>query len=131
MIRKLHIRPEIDETGHQEEMTWDLWPLIPATQTHHLNEDGLPKVGTILSSGMILLGKIGKTRYFAPSCLPTALEKHALSFHELRRRYGHMWKDGSLRVTPETSGMVIASYIIKEQHEITAVIEIDSSPTRE
>lgn len=103
------IDSKLDELGDPEELTWDLFPVVKSEDTSHLDENGLPKTGTTLESGMILVGKIGKTKDYSPDNEPSALDIHGLSFDELRRRFGHMWKDCSKRVPAEFHGVVVES----------------------
>jgi DNA-directed RNA polymerase beta subunit len=103
-----------DELGEPEEFTFDLFPLVNPSATLHLDTNGLPKVGTCITPGMIIVGKIGKSRYFDRSRQPNALETHGLSFEELQSRFGRMWTDGSLYADRDTAGIV-------EQARIEAV----------
>lgn len=99
----------VDESGEREEFSWDLIPLVPAQDTLHLNTNGLPKVGTCVTPGMILIGKIGKSREYGTCRKPTDLEANALSFQELNERFGNLWIDGCLRVPADCYGEVIES----------------------
>lgn len=71
-----------DELGEPEVCTWDLLPVVNSSETSHLDENGLPKIGTKLRPGMIMVGKIGKAKGFHRSRKPTNLELHGLSFNE-------------------------------------------------
>lgn len=126
MLKTISIRPDVDETGSLEEFTWDLWPLVPADQTLHLDTHGLPKTGTVLHPGMVLIGKIGQTLRYTPERAPTALEKQGVDFETLRVKYGDMWKDGSLYVTPDTIGVIVAAYFVEDKLGTSAVVEIEN-----
>lgn len=99
----------VDESGEREVFSWDLIPLVPAQDTLHLDTNGLPKVGTCVSPGMILIGKIGRSSKYEMSRKPTALEVHELSFRKLKMQFGKLWIDGSLRVPADCYGEVIES----------------------
>jgi DNA-directed RNA polymerase beta subunit len=111
-----------DETGAWEEITWDLFPVVDPAMTLHLDSNGLPKVGTPITPGMILIGKIGKTHDYDPSRQPTTLEIQGLPFEELRLRYGNMWKDLSLYADAGTSGLVKDAFIESCQGKQRAVV---------
>jgi DNA-directed RNA polymerase beta subunit len=76
MTKKITVIADKDELGEPEEFTWDLFPVVDSKATLHLDANGLPKVGTRTTPGMILVGKIGKTRSFDRSRQPSALELH-------------------------------------------------------
>ena len=105
-IRSFTAKAKLDETGEFEEFTWNLSPTISDSETLHLKNDGLPKLGVRLSPGMILIGKIGKTKAYLTSAKPTALELNALDFQELRERFGHLWKNTSVYVPKDCWGVV-------------------------
>ena len=96
-----------DEIGLVEECSWDLIPVVHPDSTKHLDNDGLPRKGTVLRPGMILIGKLGKTGAYATSRKPTALELQALGFDELREQFGHLWVDRCAYVVPEMAGQVV------------------------
>lgn len=68
---RIEVRQSADGTGQLEEFTWDLFPLVDASETLHLDESGLPKVGSHIKPGMIIVGKISKTRSYDPERQPT------------------------------------------------------------
>ncbi len=51
-----------DEFGDTEEFTSDVSVLVGEDSVAHLDSDGLPKVGTPLKIGMIVVGKLGRKR---------------------------------------------------------------------
>lgn len=75
--------------------------------------------------GMILVGKIGKTRSYDPLRQPTALEIHGLPFDELRSRFGGMWRDSSVYVDVETAGIVKQASVETVQGRQVAVVLIE------
>lgn len=107
---------ELDELGAFVEMSWDLFPLVDADRTSHLSQDGLPKVGTRILPGMILIGAIGKSRSFDPNRQPSALEIHGLAFDEIRRYYGDMWVDASVYADANSTGVVKEAKFLDEYH---------------
>src|SRR5262245_54651714 len=92
MKKRVIVIQGLDERGEPEEFTFDLFPTIDSEQTLHLDESGLPKIGTEIKEGMILVGKGGASKDFSRDRLPTALEYHALSREELMEKYGHLWR---------------------------------------
>ena len=120
---RVEINQELDEYGLPVEFTWDLFPLVAASETQHLDENGLPKKGTLIQPGMILVGKIGRTKRFDPTLKPSALEIHGLSFEELRAKYGHLWKNYSVTATTENSGLVERAFLKKTANGAAAIID--------
>ena len=100
---------ETDELGLVEECSWDLVPVIHPDSTKHLDVDGLPREGTVLRPGMILVGKLGKTAAYATSRKPTALELQGLEFEQLRDQFGHLWVDRCAYVPPGMAGRVVGA----------------------
>lgn len=111
-----------DELGEPEVFTWDLFPVVDPSATLHLDTNGLPKIGTRIAPGMIIVGKIGKTRSFDRSRQPSALELHGLSFDDLQSRFGSMWTDGSLYADPDTAGIVEQASIETVNGQQVAVV---------
>ena len=126
MIRTLEVFGELDELGHPEEFTWDLFPVVESNKTQHLDDNGLPRKGTRIDPGMIVVGKIGKSREFDPSCQPSALEIQGLSRSELSKKYGAMWKDGSLYADPSMTGIVKEAHMEDRDARRCAVVVISS-----
>lgn len=118
---------ELDETAEPVAMTWDLFPLIDASETRHLDENGLPKPGTSLREGMIVAGRIGKTKQFNPARQLSALEVHGLPFDALRAKYGAMWRDYSIHATPEMTGIVRQVTLEETRDGLTAAIELSET----
>lgn len=124
---RIVVTPVRDQVGEWEEFTWDLVPVIPAEKTLHLQSTGLPKVGTFVPPGGILVGKIGKTKAFRIDNLPNALDMHGLEFDALKVRFGSMWYDASCYATTETAGIVVDSHFEPLADDVQrAVVEIDT-----
>lgn len=107
----IEIRRERDSAGDLEEFTWDLFPVLPAEVTLHLDSNGLPKLGTEIRPGMIVVGKIGRSPTYDSNCQPTSIEANGLSFDELHAKYAHQWRNTSFYATPETVGTVTEAYL--------------------
>jgi len=122
---RVEVGQQRDELGELEVFTWDLFPLVDGEQTKHLQESGLPKVGAVVAPGMVLVGKIGKTRRFDPKRQPNALEIHGLPIEEVRARYGAMWTDTSLYASPDIAGIVRRAYFEESSTGLKAVVELD------
>jgi hypothetical protein len=89
-----------------------------------LGDNGLPKKGTRITPGMILVGKCGRTRSYEKD-KPDCLEIHSLPYDELKREYGHLWTDTSLYATDETAGIVIDAYIEEFRGSSRAVVILE------
>ncbi len=125
MTKKITVVAGKDELGEPEEFTWDLFAVVDPAKTLHLDEHGLPKVGTRITPGMVLVGKIGQTRSFDQSRQPNALELHGLSFDELRSRYGGMWYDASIYANDETAGIIEHASLETVRGQQVAVVLIN------
>jgi len=132
MTKRITVVAGKDELGEPEQFTWDLFPVVAPERTLHLDENGLPKAGTRIAPGMVLVGKIGQTRSFDPSRRPNALELHGLSFDELRSRYGGIWYDASTYADNETAGIIEHASLETAYGQQVAVVFINveaSQPT--
>lgn len=120
---RITVRAELDETGRLEEFTGDLSPLVSSRRTLHLDESGLPKPGVMIQPGMIVVGKIGRTRSFDPgqqaNC--TGIRGYRV---KVRKKYGHMWRDASLYADQQMAGRVTRACLIEDEAIPTAVVEI-------
>lgn len=121
---RVEVNQEVDEYGLPVEFTWDLFPVVAAGETLHLDENGLPNKGTLIQPGMILVGKIGRTMTFDPFVKPSALEVHGLSFEELSAKYGHMWRNYSVIATSQHSGVVESAFLKETASGAKAIIEL-------
>jgi DNA-directed RNA polymerase beta subunit len=122
---RIEVQQSTDETGELEEFTWDLFPLVDASETTHLDESGLPKVGAQIKPGMLVVGKIAKTRSYNPERQPTALEIHGLDFQTLGSAYGQMWQNTSLYADEATSGVVREAFFECRDGCTVAVVQIE------
>jgi DNA-directed RNA polymerase beta subunit len=127
---RIEVQQSADETGELEEFTWDLFPLVDASETTHLDESGLPKIGTRIRAGMIIVGKIAKTRSYDPERQPTAIEIQGLDRQTLCSKYGGMWRDTSLYADEAQLGVVKGASFVQRGGSTVAVIliEKDVSP---
>lgn len=122
---QVEVRQNVDETGELEEFSWDLFPIVDASVTLHLDRSGLPKVGTHIETGMILVGKIARTRAYDPELQPTSLEIHGLDRTTLCRKYGGMWRDTSLYADESHSGVVRGASFVQRDGSTFAVVVIE------
>jgi DNA-directed RNA polymerase beta subunit len=90
-----------------------------------LDENGLAKVGTHIRPGMIVVGKIAKTKRFDPADQPTSLKVQGTDFQSLNREYGSMWKDVSLYATTEMFGTVQQAYLEESPSGTIAIVELE------
>jgi DNA-directed RNA polymerase beta subunit len=122
---KIETWQERDETGNFEAISWDLFPIVISTETQHLQDNGVPKIGVKIKSGMIIVGKIAKTSQFDPNKGPNSLEIHGWPFEKLKATYGKMWKDTSIYSTEESEGTVVTASVEKIGDRLRATVEID------
>ena len=108
---QIQVALQRDELGEPEEFSWDLFPVVDTALTLHLDQNGLPKKGTVIRPGMIVVGKIGKSSSYDPLNEPDAREIHCCEFAELSSKYGHMWRDTSYYARPEDCGTVEDAWI--------------------
>src|SRR5947209_11633232 len=124
MTKRVVVEQGTDELGGPEEFTWNLYLQVETNETKHLEENGLPKKGTQITPGMILVGKCGRARSYEKS-KPERVEIHYLSYDELRRKYGHMWVNTSLYATDATAGTVRDAYIEEFDGRPRAVVVLE------
>ncbi len=124
MVIKVHVDQFLDEIGLPEEFTWDLFPIVRAESTLHLEGKGLPKIGTKITPGMIIIGKRGNAKNYRPEKAPTAFDAHIFSFEELKLKFGEMYYEKSLYATEEMEGTVVNAYIEEHNGKLRAVVEI-------
>jgi DNA-directed RNA polymerase subunit beta len=122
----LVVPQQIDETGIPEEFSRDLFPLVELAETSHLDTSGLPKIGTRILPGMIIVGRIARTKEFDPSTKISSLEIHGSTFEEVRRKYGAMWVDRSLYADAATSDIVNDAKLARKDDGLSmAIVELD------
>lgn len=126
----IEVQQNLDESGELEEFTWDLFPLVDASETSHLDESGLPKVGSHIRAGMIIVGKIAKTRAYDPEFQPTTIEIQGVDRQTLCMKYGGMWRDTSLYASEAQSGVVKGAALVQRNGSTVAsiLIEKENSP---
>jgi len=107
---RVEIRQNLDETGAPEEFTWDLYPIVDSSETTHLDEFGLPKTGTQIHAGMILVGIIARTTLYDPNNQPTALDKQWFDREYVNLKYGKMWNNKSFYADDTKLGSVQESF---------------------
>jgi len=103
---KVIVQQKLDEQGLPDEFTCDVFPLGSGEWAEYLNSDGLPEKGTVIKTGMILVGKLGRGAAFDPDRLPTSLELHGDTPEELARKYPNYWVNMSFYATKEMEGTV-------------------------
>lgn len=123
-MKRLIITQGFDATGEREEFTWDMFPLVDSTETAHLDDRGLPKVGTQIREGMIVVGKWGKTKGYDERGLPTSLELHGLPKAELIAKFGHFWKVTAVRADASMVGVVASARLEPDRGAFQAIVEI-------
>src|ERR1035438_3318958 len=114
-----------DDQGDLQQFTWDLIPLVAPQETMHLGENGLPKKGTLIKPGMIIIGSIGKSSHYKAEDEPDPIEWNRYEADEMRAKYGHMWKDMSLRANVNQTGQVVDAWLrdLGGRVEVGVVIE--------
>lgn len=121
---QIEVQGELDETGDPQEFSLVLFPIVDAAKTLHLDRNGLPKVGSKIEPGMILVGRISKTKSWRSDRQPTALEIHALELADVQANYGAMWRNASVYATSETRGIVKSACLTESAIGQKATIEL-------
>ena len=125
VVLSLSASAEKDALGDYGEFSGDLFPLVESGETAHLDEDGLPRPGRPLGPGMIAIGKIGRSLAYEHGRRPTDLEIHALESRGLKKRYGHLWTDTSVRVPRGIHGVVVDSTLNRgDDGAATATVDL-------
>jgi DNA-directed RNA polymerase beta subunit len=107
----IEVEAQIDELGELEEFTWDLVFLVDPNKTLHLEGEGLPKIGTKIMPGMVVVGKVGKSALYSNYKRPQSAEFQLYSDDQLTEKYGKYWRDGSLYADSSMVGYVTQSYM--------------------
>ncbi len=84
----------VDATGHMEEFTNDLSYIAKTEEYSYLLDNGLPKIGTKISPGMLLIGKIGQKSIEARDSL-NEVQRYAATESKLNDYYNNWLYDGS------------------------------------
>lgn len=130
-VHRFKLEPDFDEQGQPIVCTWDLLPLADPQSTRHLDERGLPRPGTQIEPGMVVIGRIGKSQQFDPGQQPSALELHGLDFAELHNRYARLWRDYSVYATERTVGTVESARLVQTPDGPEVLIEVSDEPRDE
>ena len=123
-IIHIEVQQNLDQLGGHEEFTWDLSPFV--SEISHLDNKGLAQVGTYLKPGMVIVGKIGRTKKFDQAKMHSCLAMLALSRKELRSMYRTMLYDASLYANHETAGVIKNAYFEPiSESLVKAIVEIE------
>ena len=116
---------ERDALGELEVFTFDLFAVVPPEKTRHLEENGLPRIGTKLSPGDIVIGRLAKSRTHDTSVRIDDRDLYVLSFEELNKKYGHMWVNRSVYAAANQVGTVKSARLVEENGVTRAIVELD------
>ncbi|MBL6766013.1 MAG: hypothetical protein ISQ14_13750 [Verrucomicrobiae bacterium] len=125
-MKTVIISQELDELGGPEEFTSDLTDLVDADELEHLQDDGLPIQGTIVSAGMLLVGKLARTKDYDRSKLPRSVDYAFHGEEAMREIVQSMLKNTSHYATAGETGKVIESYFDGDEPNIKAVVVIEA-----
>ena len=125
-IRTFRLAQEKDEQGNPEEFTSDSFLVLASSKTAHLQSNGLPRKGTRISPGMVLVGKFGAKSTYSKDRLPSDLETLTMTEEELISKYGHMLYDACLYAPDDVDGIVREAYFIEEDGRQIAIVEIET-----
>jgi hypothetical protein len=134
---ELNIDQGIDELGDPEVFVGNLSVTIRDEETKHLEDNGLPSIGTYVRPNMILVGKYGNSKHMADG-EPPGLEFDILTskpFEYIKEKYGYLYIDSPLYVPAEIYGTVVKASLeptgkfVNNEPLLTArvVIEIDEA----
>jgi len=128
-VKRFTLTQELDEQGRLEEFCSDAGYILKRETTRHLQDNGLPKIGTYVQPGICLIAKFGATSSYSKSRMPSEMESLASDEDELIERYGHMFYDGSLYVPDGVFGVVTnADFSLNEAGRKLAIVEIECKP---
>ncbi|MFN6128651.1 MAG: hypothetical protein ACK494_07110 [Planctomycetota bacterium] len=119
------VSSDLDPTGEPEEFTNDLDYVAENLRHEHLDEYGLPRIGTVLKSGMVLVGILGRKNVSLreiPEAIRLTMDEVALGEYYQARLY-----ERCKLVTPEMEGTVVKAVISSNGRCQSATIEIESS----
>jgi DNA-directed RNA polymerase beta subunit len=124
---RIELHQSLDGNGEPECFSGDLWPLVESTRSDHLDENGLPMIGTLIRKGMPVIGKVGKSAKYDPLLKPNSLQIHGMEFDELKSQFGFLWYDASFYANAEHEGVVTRAELLGESPHQTAIVEIDTT----
>jgi hypothetical protein len=114
-----------DELGNPEEFTSDGYLVLEHCKLAHLQNNGLPTVGTKIVPGMVLIAKFGATKSYSREKLPNDLESLTTEEEKLIQKYAGMFYDASVYAPECTRGRVSKAYFTEEGGKNVAVVEIE------
>lgn len=130
MIKEYILDGGLDELGNEEEFTHDAELILPWSAVEHLDHRGLPRIGTRIEPGMIIIGKFGARAHYARSKLPHDLERWSHTQEEMIAKYKHMFYDASLYASEGAQGIVTATSLerLNGRHRAIVCIKIENPP---
>ena len=122
---KIVIKQGIDEQGWPEEFT-DRFPSSIGLyhSLDHLDANGLPKMGSVILEGMVLVGKMGAGAGYDKQNLPRECDFIIYSLDEINRKYPNYFINQSVLATLETEGRVVESRFEPIGNRLCAVVEL-------
>jgi DNA-directed RNA polymerase beta subunit len=114
-----------DELGNPEEFTSDGGYVVEAARLAHIQDDGLPRIGTPVVSGTLLIAKFGATKAYRRENLPNDLELLTSSERALIEKYQRMFYDASVYAPAGTVGRVANAYFTHADGQTVAVVEVE------
>lgn len=124
-IREFRLIQRVDAQGNCEEFTSDMSLILGSEKTHHLTDDGLPRIGSRITPGMILIAKIGATEEYDRRSLPDDMELLTSDESTLARKYARMFHDGSLYAPDDLNGTVRNAFFTEDDGRRVAVVEVE------
>jgi hypothetical protein len=127
----INIRVEqgIDEQGGPEEFTSEVDLLVGSRNVAHLEQNGLPRVGTLLKPGMIAVAKWGRSRAYDRSLIPTGVEEQYYTPQELVDKFGYLFINSSRYVNQGEEGRVVGARFEGKEPHLVAIVELNPCST--
>jgi len=120
---RIECTAELDALGDPEEFTLDMSYIANSNRLWHLTDDGLPKVGTVIQPGMIVIGMVG--RKSRPPAVPwNKLELLTATDQQLEEYYASWLYDASFYADDQCAGTVVSAYFSRDQDPKVAVVEL-------
>jgi DNA-directed RNA polymerase beta subunit len=101
---------QLDVRGVLEEFTSDVTDVAKVHDVSHLDSHGLVKTGTLVSPGMILIGKVGAKQAELDVRKMTGIEQLTTSPEEQRAYWQQLLYDGSVYAPSGCFGKVTSAY---------------------
>jgi DNA-directed RNA polymerase beta subunit len=124
----IRVAQGVDEQGLPEEFTSDIDLVAWPEGTDHLDENGLPIVGTVLKQGMIMVGKWGRSADYDRALIPRSVDYQYHTAAELKAKFGYLFVNSARYVKRGEEGCVASACFEGSEPQLVAVVQIEGEP---